>query len=56
MRKDLKGKNILVFGMGISGKGVAALIKRAGASMVLYDGNTGLDKEQLPPQLPLQER
>ena len=30
---------MLVFGTGISGIGAADLLKRVGASVVLYDGN-----------------
>lgn len=44
---NLKDKNVLVFGMGISGKGVATLLKKAGISMVLYDGNKDLDRAEL---------
>ncbi len=46
-------KRILVYGMGISGRGAAALLKRAGASMVLYDGNKELDKAALLDELKL---
>ncbi len=46
-------KTVLVYGMGISGRGVAALLKRAGASMVLYDGNKDLDKAALLNELGL---
>lgn len=46
-------KKILVYGMGISGRGVAALLKRAGASMVLYDGNKDLDRSALLNELGL---
>ena len=46
-------KKILVYGMGISGRGVVALLKRAGASMVLYDGNKDLDRSALLNELGL---
>ena len=42
---DLKGKKVLVFGLGISGKGAAQLLSRAGIDMVLFDGNQDLDKQ-----------
>ena len=44
---DLRGKKVLVFGTGISGIGAGALLERAQASVILYDGNENLDKEKL---------
>ena len=44
---DLRGKKVLVFGTGISGIGAGALLERAQASVILYDGNENLDKENL---------
>ncbi len=41
--KDLKGKNCLVFGMGVSGKAAAALLLREGARVTLYDEKEGAD-------------
>ena len=42
-----KRKKVLVFGTGISGIGAGALLERAQASVILYDGNENLDKENL---------
>ena len=53
---ELNGKNILIFGMGVSGKGVAKLLSHLDVSMVLYDGNTDLDKEALLNELNLKGR
>ena len=44
---DIKGKHVLVFGSGISGIAAARLLLQEGARVILYDGNTKLDKEQL---------
>ena len=44
---DIKGKHVLVFGSGISGSAAARLLLQEGARVILYDGNTKLDKEQL---------
>ncbi|MDO4206873.1 MAG: UDP-N-acetylmuramoyl-L-alanine--D-glutamate ligase, partial [Lachnospiraceae bacterium] len=49
-------KKILIFGMGVSGKGVAKLLSHLDVSMVLYDGNTDLDKEALLNELNLKGR
>ncbi|MCQ2512156.1 MAG: UDP-N-acetylmuramoyl-L-alanine--D-glutamate ligase [Lachnospiraceae bacterium] len=51
---ELKNKKIMIFGMGVSGKGVARLLKSQGSSMVLYDGNEELDKEALLKELDLE--
>lgn len=53
---ELNGKKILIFGMGVSGKGVAKLLSHLDVSMVLYDGNTDLDKEALLNELNLKGR
>ena len=53
---ELNGKKILIFGMGVSGKGVAKLLSHLDVSMVLYDGNTDLDKEALLTELNLKGR
>lgn len=53
---ELNGKKILIFGMGVSGKGVAKLLSHLDVSMVLYDGNTNLDKEALLNELNLKGR
>ena len=44
---DFRGKKVLVFGTGISGIGAGELLERAGASVILYDGNENLDKDNL---------
>ena len=43
----LEGKNVLVFGSGISGIGAADLLKKVGANPVIYDGNEDLDPEDI---------
>ena len=50
---NLNGKTNLIYGMGISGKGVASLLKAHDASLILYDGNEKLDKEALLAELDL---
>ena len=45
MSVDLKNKNVLVFGTGISGIAAADLLGAVGASPILYDGNQEVDKE-----------
>ena len=50
---DFTGKKVLVFGMGISGRGAATLLRKANVSMVLYDGNKDLDKNSLLKELSL---
>ena len=52
---ELTGKTILVYGMGISGKGAAKLLASAGISMVLYDGKADLDTKALLEELKLPE-
>ena len=52
---DLTGKKVLVFGLGISGKGAAELLRRAGIEMVLFDGNQDLDKQAVREELHLPE-
>ncbi len=49
---NLKGKKVLVFGAGISGTGAAELLGRAGADVILYDGNTSLSEEDVREKLP----
>ena len=44
---DIAGKNVLVFGSGISGIGAAGLLEERGASVTLYDGNDKLDVEEI---------
>ena len=36
---EVKGKKVLVFGLGISGIGAGKILERQGAEVVLYDGN-----------------
>ena len=52
----LDGKTILIYGMGISGKGVATLLKNHDNSLILYDGNEALDKEALLNELELADK
>ena len=44
---DIAGKNVLVFGSGISGIGATGLLEERGASVTLYDGNDKLDVEEI---------
>ena len=44
---EFKGKNVLVFGSGISGEAASRLLLREGASVLLYDGNNNLDRDEL---------
>jgi len=44
---DIKGKNVLVFGSGISGESACRLLLTEGASVILYDGNDRLDREEI---------
>lgn len=48
---EVKNKNILVFGSGISGIGATNLLEAEGACVTLYDGNTKLDKETVKAKL-----
>lgn len=43
----LEGKNVLVFGSGISGIGAADLLKQVGANPIIYDGNEEVDREEI---------
>lgn len=43
----LEGKNVLVFGSGISGIGAADFLKQVGANPIIYDGNEELDREEI---------
>lgn len=40
-------QKVLVFGSGISGIGASALLEKVGKDVILYDGNTSLDPENL---------
>ncbi|HAX53526.1 UDP-N-acetylmuramoyl-L-alanine--D-glutamate ligase [Muricomes intestini] len=44
---DLRGRNILVFGSGISGVSASRLLLAKGAEVILYDGNISLDAEKI---------
>lgn len=44
---DIKGKQVLVFGSGISGVAASRLLLREGAEVVLYDGNENLDETKI---------
>lgn len=48
---EVKGKEVLVFGLGISGIGAGSLLEKRGAQVVLYDGNVNLDKEEVKKKL-----
>lgn len=48
---ELKGKNVTVVGTGISGIGAVNLLNKAGASVVLYDGNKQLKIEEIQKKL-----
>ena len=45
------GKKTLVYGMGLSGKGVAKLLDKQGKSLVLYDKNENIDMEGIAADL-----
>ena len=49
---DLKNKEVLVFGTGVSGIGAAALLHKTGAKPVLYDGNRNIEPEEVKAKLP----
>ncbi len=44
-------QKVLVFGSGISGIGACRLLEQVGKSVILYDGNTSLDKDAMKAQL-----
>ena len=44
---DIRGKNVLVFGSGISGEAACRLLLTEGASVILYDGNDRLDRDEI---------
>ncbi len=44
---DVKGKQVLVFGSGISGVAACRLLLEKGAMVILYDGNETIDAERL---------
>lgn len=48
---NIKDKKVLVFGSGISGVAASQLLLDEGAKVVLYDGNTSLDVENVKKQI-----
>lgn len=48
---ELKQKNVLVVGLGISGLGAAGLLYREQAKVILFDGNEKLTKEEVMEKL-----
>ncbi|MBR6350346.1 MAG: UDP-N-acetylmuramoyl-L-alanine--D-glutamate ligase [Lachnospiraceae bacterium] len=42
---DFNGKTVLVYGLGISGRGIVRLLHQNNISMVLYDANVDLDTD-----------
>ena len=48
---DIAGREVLVFGLGISGIGAGTLLEKRGARVVLYDGNDKLDKDEIRKQM-----
>ncbi len=55
MKKEmnLTGKNVLVVGSGVSGVAAAELLKKKGASLVLFDSNRELDTKALTQKHPV---
>ena len=47
----VKGKKVLVFGLGISGIGAGQILERHGAEVIMYDGNQKLTEEKIKKQL-----
>ena len=48
---EFKGKNVLVYGTGISGISAVPLLESVQAKVILYDENTKLSKEQIREKL-----
>ena len=44
---EVKGKKVLVFGLGISGIGAGQILERHGAEVIMYDGNQKLTEENI---------
>ena len=44
-------KKVLVFGSGISGIGACNLLEKVGKEVILYDGNTSLNPDEMKKQL-----
>ena len=51
-KMELAQKKVLVFGAGISGIGAAGLLLNAGAEVILFDGNTSVNPEDIRAKLP----
>lgn len=49
---ELKGKRVFVAGTGVSGIGAVRLLTMAKASIIVYDGNAGIPKEDILAKLP----
>jgi len=49
---ELKGKNVLVVGLGISGMGAVELLCREQAKLILFDGNEKLNPAEIKEKLP----
>lgn len=49
---DLKEKNILIAGAGLSGKGAAKLLLKGQITPTIYDGNEQLDTDKLRQEIP----
>ena len=52
---DWKKQNVMVAGSGKSGIGAANLLKKIGASVVIYDGNDKLNREEILSKLEISE-
>lgn len=50
-----ENNTFLVYGMGISGKGVARLLSSMGADIILYDKNTGIDMDAVKKEIGLKK-
>lgn len=48
---DLSNKKVMVVGTGISGIGAVSLLNKAGADVILYDGNEKLDIKEVEKKL-----
>ena len=48
---EVKGRKVLVFGLGISGIGAGQILERHGAEVIMYDGNQKLTEEKIKKQL-----
>lgn len=53
---DFRNKKILIYGLGISGRGLAKLLKNVTADLVLYDDRTSLNRDEILNELGLDEK